>query len=151
MFARRKFGITALVIAIWVSLNAYGPEARAGTHPASPDEPSPAGCTIAYITNPHFARSVPGAVKVNVMAECAVPVPEHDLSVTLPADGRPVAKSTASSRNKVFVMNQGTFVRCSNFTDQHSFQGEALGTSWEDNKPYVQIDVGPTIVLACGL
>ena len=117
---------------------------------AETDGPSPSGCTIVYITNPHFAKSVPGAVKVNVRAECDVPVPEHDLSVTLLADGRPIVKTVASAKNKAFLMNQGTFIQCKNFTDEHTFQGTALGTSWEDNKPYTQIDVGPEIPLRCG-
>jgi hypothetical protein len=113
---------------------------------------SPAGCTIKFVDNPHFAASVPGAVKVNARAECNSPVPEHDLSVTLlDADTQtPLKQTVVKANNRTFVENKSTWIMCKNQTDTHRFQGAAMGTSFEDNKPYVQYKFGSIVTLKCG-
>lgn len=112
--------------------------------------PSPAGCTITNVDNPHPSDSVPGAVKVNAKTQCNTFVPELDLSVTLFGDGKVLAKTTTKAVNKKYLLNQSTYIRCTNTTDVHRFQGAAMGTSFEDGKPYVQIKFGPTVPLKCG-
>lgn len=112
---------------------------------------SPAGCRIVTIANPHYASSVPGAVKVNAKSECNTRVPELDLSVTLLMDGRPVAKTISKAVNKSFIMNQSTYIMCKGKEKEHTFQGTALGTSFEgeEGKPYLQAKTGPVVTLKC--
>lgn len=44
-------------------------ELVAASEPTAAEAPSPAGCRIIYVANPHYAESVPGAVKVNAKSE----------------------------------------------------------------------------------
>lgn len=110
---------------------------------------SPGKCRIEYVSNPHFSRDVANAVKVNVKTQCGYQVPELTLSVTLFADGQPIAKTITKAANKQHLMNEGTFVRCQSRGTTHNFKGMALGTSYEDGQLYEQIVPGPEISLPC--
>ena len=119
--------------------------------PADQLHTSPANCLIKYVDNPHFSDSVKGAVKVNARAQCDRPVAENDLSVTLFGDNmREITETVEKSTGKAFVENKGTYVHCKNNTETHTFQGAAMGTSWEDGKPYVQFLFGNKVQLNCG-
>lgn len=118
---------------------------------------SPAGCNIVYVTDAHPSESVPGAMKVNVKTECKSKVSELDLAVTLLVDGKPVHKTMTKATNKAFLFNQDTWIMCKNFKDEHTFQGAAMGTSFEDEdgdggmKPYTQMKTGRAVTLKCGI
>jgi len=77
-------------------------------------------------------------------------VPEQDLSVTLLADGKPLVKTVTKATDKTFLFNQSTYITCKNFTDKHTFQGAAMGTSFENSQPYIQFMSGRSVELACG-
>ena len=53
-----------------------------------------------------------------------------------------LAETKVKATNKRFVMNQSTYSKCRNTTDVHTFQGAAMGTSFENGKPYVQFKFG---------
>jgi len=143
----------ALVLAVGTTLVSAG-TAHAATagqeRPPFPTALSPAGCSIEYVTDPHPAESVPGAIKVNAKAQCRAAVPEQDLSVTLLADGKPLVKTVTKATDKAFLFNQSTYITCKNFTDKHTFQGAAMGTSFENSQPYIQFMSGRSVELACG-
>lgn len=140
----------AMAIAMMLTSSATAENAF-GAGRESMADPSPAGCRIEKIDNPHFADSVPGAVKVNAKSQCNTVVPEQDLSVTLLVDGEARVKTTTNAKNKAYLLNQDTFVRCSNLVDEHQFQGAALGVSYEDGEPYLHVKTGPVVTLRCGL
>ena len=151
--------VAALALSLGASLTAAGTAnaaplvtaPAAGTQPASDPDISPAGCAISYVANPHDADSVSGALKVNAKSECNKPVQELDLSVTLFGDNMRTLKETKTKEaNKKYIFNQGTYIICKNRTDIHTFQGAAMGTSWENGKPYVQFKFGPRVQARCG-
>jgi hypothetical protein len=151
--ARMMVAVTvAVAMLLACGGSAFGATAESA-HASVPADSSPAGCRIVYVDNPHFSVSVPGAVKVNAKAECNVAVPEQDLSVTLLVDGEPLVETVTKAENKRFLFNQETFVRCKNSTERHTFQGAALGTSFEgpSSRPYVQPRLGQAVELTCGI
>jgi len=88
---------------------------------------------------------------VNAWAECNSPVSEHDLSVTLFGDNMKQLRATvAKETNKPIIENKDTYITCKNRSDVHTFQGAAMGTSWENGRPYVQFKFGNKIERACG-
>ena len=58
--------------------------------------------------------------------------------MTLLADGKPLVKTVTKATDKAFLFNQSTYITCKNFTDKHTFQGAAMGTSFENSQPYIQ-------------
>lgn len=116
----------------------------------TPEPFSPAKCRITYVTDPHPAKSVPGAIKVNVRTECDHPVTELTLSVTLlDASGKPLRKTVEKAVNTAYMMNQSTYIMCKDRTP-NLFQGVALGTSYEDGKLFEQIKFGNKVPQNCG-
>lgn len=114
-------------------------------------DPSPAHCHIDYVAWPHPSESVPGAIKVNAKSQCDRAVEELDLSVTLFGDNmQTLRKTTEKKNNAAYIMNQGTYVVCTNTKDKHTFRGAALGTSWEGGKPFVQFLWGAPKEWPCG-
>ncbi len=144
----------ALVLALSATLAGSGTasaEPRTGPRAVPAQDVSPAGCVIQYVADPHPSKSVPGAVKVNAKAQCNRVVDENDLSVTLFGDNMKVLRETAvKSTGKAFVLNESTYISCTNFTDEHTFQGAAMGTSFEGGKPFVQFKFGRKVSLKCG-
>jgi hypothetical protein len=119
--------------------------------PAAGGNQSPAHCRIEYVTWPHPADSVPGAIKVNAKSQCDRAVEELDLSVTLFGDNMRVLKKTVNKQmNAAYIMNQDTWFMCRNHEDKHTFRGAAMGTSFEDGKPYVQFMTGAPREWPCG-
>lgn len=57
------------------------------------NDPSPAGCHIEFVTNPHLSGGVPGAIKVNAKSRCRIPVAENNFSVTLFSGDKPIFSS----------------------------------------------------------
>jgi hypothetical protein len=117
-----------------------------------PPSPSPAHCRIEHIGWPHFAKSVPGAVKVNAIAQCDRPVEEQTLSVVLTdtaSPTTPLKRTVTKNNNEAELDNKGTWVRCKDATP-HTFRGMALGASWEGGRPYTFIVMGPERQLNCG-
>ena len=117
-----------------------------------PPAPSPARCRISHIGWPHFARSVPGAVKVNAIATCDAPVEQQTLSVTLidvDAPTTPLKRTVTKVDNEAQLENKNTWVMCKN-KDMHTFRGMAFGASWEKGRPYTYIVMGATRPLPCG-
>jgi hypothetical protein len=51
--------------------------------------------------------------------------------------------------NAAYVLNQDTYIMCSG-QDRHTFRGAAMGTSFEDGKPYVQFMIGIPKEWPCG-
>jgi hypothetical protein len=109
---------------------------------------NPFPCSVDY---PHISVKVPGAVKVNAKSQCNKPVPELDLSVTLFVDGTPVRQTVTKASNKQYLLNEATFLRCTNFAESHIFQGAAMGTSFENQQPLVQFKFGAKVSLRCGI
>lgn len=119
--------------------------------PAAGGEPSPGHCKIAFVTWPHPSESVPGAIKVNAKSQCDRPVEELNLSVTLFGDdNRQLRKTVTKATDTAVLMNQETWIMCKNKEDMHTFQGAAMGTSFEDQKPYVQFMAGAKKEWPCG-
>jgi hypothetical protein len=54
------------------------------------------------------------------------------------------------ANNASYIMNQGTYIMCTNTTDRHTFFGAAMGTSFEDGKPFVQFLQGAPKEWPCG-
>jgi len=53
-------------------------------------------------------------------------------------------------RTLAFIENKDTYITCKSKSDVHTFQGAAMGTSWENGRPYVQFKFGNKIERACG-
>ncbi len=112
------------------------------TVPAAEPDVSPANCKIKFISWPHPSTSVPGAVKVNARSQCDREVSEMTLSVSLMGGSvRTLRETVTKTSGKSFVENEDTWVMCKN-KDMRTFQGAAMGTSWEGGKPYVQFKFG---------
>lgn len=112
------------------------------TVPSEAGDLSPAHCKIQFVSWPHPSESVPGAIKVNAKSQCDHAVGELDLSVTLLGDNMQTLKETKTKESgKAYIFNQDTWIMCRG-TDVHTFQGAAMGTSWEDGKPFVQFLFG---------
>jgi hypothetical protein len=145
---------TALVLALTTTLFSSATATAVpttGPRIAAEQDVSPSGCVIMFVDNPHYSDSVKGAVKVNARAECNRAVPENNLSVTLFGDNMTVLRETVvKSTNKSYVVNQSTYITCKNHTDMHTFHGAAMGTSFEDGRPFVQFKFGNMVPLACG-
>jgi hypothetical protein len=145
----------ALLAASLTSVGGPKPVAYLDRPPPRPSvfrsEPfSPAKCEILYVDNPHPSRDVSGAVKVNVKAQCDHPVQELTLSVTLlDGSGRPLKKTMEKVVNKASIMNQSTYIMCTDSTPNF-FQGTALGTSYEDGELFQQIKFGNKVQVNCG-
>jgi hypothetical protein len=75
----------------------------------------------------------------------------RDLSVTLFGDNmQTLRKTTEKKNNAAYIMNQGTYLVCTNTKDKHTFRGAAMGTSWEGGKPFVQFLWGAPKEWPCG-
>jgi hypothetical protein len=124
-----------------------------GVGPILSDIPiSPARCQIEKLDYPHFSKSVGGqTIKVNGRTQCNSTVPELTLSVSIvdPSNMHVVAKTMKKKVNSMWIENEDTWFTCKN-TNPTTYQGMALGTSYEDGKIYEQILEGQPITRACG-
>lgn len=113
---------------------------------------SPGGCRIVKLDRPHFSTSIGGqTIKVNGKTQCNAAIPELTLTVSIVdiSNMHVVARTTKKKANSPWIENEDTQFTCKN-TNQTTYQGMALGTSYEDTRVYEQILLGPTWTLLCG-